>query len=236
MTESFDPVWCKSIFYERPLKCVATYGDNYPVFSNLLDGVVDRIKARIESDNQCVVQIIGPPGTGKSSLGLNIIRKLDKNFRMEDVYIYSSQDIARKYQEGVDQPIHWFDEGSVTLNSLNTTSKEGLRFSQLFDTMRFEHNIYIICMPVGKTLNGRIAEHLDMIIECPKKAPLYDFASRGFFDVKVPTRYQSGKIWEDNTGTGIFRAPPPRIRKEYEAIKTRKAQEFKKKFVEELLK
>lgn len=228
----------QSEYFKRPMKLIGTYWDDKPVYANLLDGVVDLINDRINSDNQCVILITGGTGSGKSTLAMQLMRKLDKDFNLDDSYIYSQADLARKLKkeaEGIKvSKINWYDEGSVTLNSLNTTSRAGLRFSQFFDTMRLDHYVSIICMPDGSDMNGRIAKHIDFIIKCPKQAPFWNFSAKGFFTVSKKTFYQSGKVWEDILGTGIYRDVPPRIRNAYNKIKRERANEFKKKIIEEI--
>lgn len=235
-----DPaaLWVKSEHFPNPMKLIGTYWDDKPVYANLLDGVADLVKARINSDNQCVILITGGTGSGKSTLAMQLMRKIDKDFTFEDTYIYSQADLARKLKreqagEKVSK-INWYDEGSVTLNSLNTTSRAGLRFSQFFDTMRFDHYVSIICMPDGSDMNGRIGKHIDLLIKCPKQAPFWDFSAKGFFTVSKKITYQSGKVWEEVLGTGIYRDVPPRIRNAYYKIKRERAEEFKKKIIEEI--
>ena len=231
-------LWVKSQYFPKPMKLIGTYWDDRPIYANLLDGVADLIKARIDSDNQCVILITGGTGSGKSTLAIQLMRKLEKDLSFEDTYIYSQSDLARKLKkeqagEKVSR-INWYDEGSVTLNSLNTTSRAGLRFSQFFDTMRFDHYVSIICMPDGSDMNGRISKHIDFLIKCPKQAPLWNFSAKGFFTVSKRIVYNSGKVWEEVMGTGIYRDIPPRIKNAYMSIKRERAEQFKKKIIEEI--
>lgn len=241
MTESAPALLVKSDYFDRPMRLVGTYRDNRPIYSNLIDGVVDLIKSRIASDNQCVVLITGPTGSGKSTLALQIIRRYEGGKpNLEDIYIYSQEDLARKLKkekagETVSK-INWFDEGSVTLNSLNTTSRAGQRFSQFFDTMRIDHYVSIICMPDGKDMNGRIERHVDIVIKCPKTAPLWNFSAKGFFDVTKRIVWPSGKVYEDTLGTGIYRDVPKKLRETYQKIKRERANAFKDQIIEEMLK
>lgn len=234
-----DPaLWVKSEYFPNPLKLVGTYWDDRPIYANLLDGVADLVKARINSDNQCVILITGGTGSGKSTLAIQLMRKIEKDFSIDESYIYSQSDLAKKLKrekngEKVSR-INWYDEGSVTLNSLNTTSRAGLRFSQFFDTMRFDHYVSIICMPDGADMNGRISKHIDYLIRCPKQAPLWNFSAKGFFTISKKTVYQSGKVWEDVMGTGIYRDIPPRIKNAYLKVKRERAEQFKDKIIEEI--
>lgn len=237
-TEVWPALICESEYFPNPLTLVATYGEDgeLPIYSDLIDGVADRINAKVGNDGQFTLIISGPTGSGKSNLALQIIRKLDKNFELEDVYIYSAEDLAKKLKRKSTQIINWFDEGSITLNSLNTTSKRGLLFSQFWDTMRLKHYINIICMPEKGDLNKRIGGHVDMFLYCPRYAPLPYFKPRGFFDAIVRIFYKSGKFYDKTIGTGTFRKVPKRLRDQYESIKKERANQFEQKFIEEMLK
>ena len=231
-------LWVKSEYFPIPMKLIGTYWDDRPVYANLLDGVAELIKARINSDNQCVVLITGGTGSGKSTLAIQLMRKIEKDFSIDDSYIYSQSDLAKKLKKEKNgekvSKINWYDEGSVTLNSLNTTSRAGLRFSQFFDTMRFDHYVSIICMPDGSDMNSRIGKHIDFLIRCPKQDPYWNFSAKGFFTVSKKTVYQSGKVWEDIMGTGIYRDIPPRIKTAYMKVKRERAEQFKDKIIEEI--
>lgn len=237
MTDAPAGITVKSQFFDRPLQLVGTWGADgeRPIYSNLLDAVADKIKKKVSSDNQAVVIIYGNTGSGKSNLAMQLIKRLDRNATLDSCYIYSTEDLARKLKNRDPQRINWFDEGSITLNSLGTTSRQGLRFSQFFDTMRFKRYISIICLPNSDEMNKRIEKHADFYIRCPDKAPLWGFANRGFFHVINRIKYDSGKHYDQIQGTGIYRPVPKRMREEYQALKARKAEEFAQLIVREVL-
>ena len=235
--DSAPPVMVKDPWFTINMKCVATYGPtgDIPVYSNAITGLAKKIRARVNSAHQVVVVIFGGTGTGKSTFCLQLIKALDKDFKLDDVYIYDQTDLANKIDKGIDQRINWYDEGSVTLNSLETTSKKGRSFSKFFDTMRFEGWISLICIPDSFEIQKRILKHVDFLIECPDSAPIWGFYNKGFFNVLERTIHKSGKVWDDTICTGIFKQVPKKLRTEYEAIKKAHAERFKRKFVEEVL-
>lgn len=224
-------------FFNIKMRCVGTYGPtgDIPIYSNAITGLAKKIKARIKSANQVVTVIYGGTGTGKSTFALQLIKALDKDFRLEDVYIYSPEDLAIKVRDNNPQAINWYDEGSVTLNSLETTSKKGRRFAQFFDTMRFVGYISIICIPDGSEINKRVMKHLDFLVECPEQAPIWGFYNRGFFNVIDRTYYPRGKYWDETICSGVFKDVPKKLRREYEAIKKEHARKFCDTFIEEVL-
>lgn len=231
------PVIVKLDYFDRPLTCVGSYGDNL-IFSDLLDAVVDWIKRKIETDNQAVIIIRGGTGSGKSNLALQIIRKLYPGFSpddLDDVYIYTPADLAEKIKRGSDNLVNWYDEGIITFSSLSVMSRGGRLMGQFFDTMRLDHYISIICLPNDKEMDARVSKHADLYLECPKYAPLDGYSPRGFFDAYKRTVYKSGKYYDEKLGTGIFRPVPKKLRDRYETVKRQHAEQFKQKFIRTLL-
>lgn len=243
MTESAPALLIQSDFFDTPLRMVSGSVDR-PIYSNLLDAIADKIKVKIKNDGQFVLVIRGGTGSGKSNLALQLIRLLDPSFNLdfkkglEGCYIYSPKDLANKLLSGSSQRINWYDEGSVIFNSLNVMSKGGRLMGSFFDTIRLDHFISIICLPSDKEIDGRVLKHMDMLIECPKVSPLpkwADFSARGFFDAYERIIYKSGKFYDKLIGTGYCRAVPKKLKNEYEEIKRKHADEFKKYFAKKVL-
>lgn len=237
------PIWVKSPYFRKPLKWVARYyyGDEpRDVFANLVKRIAEKIADIVESDNQALIVISGPTSTGKSTLGLSIIAELCRIYKyplaLEDVYIYSPADLANKLDRKCENRINWFDEGSVSLNSLETMTKEGRLFSKFFDSMRLRHFINIVCIPEGKEINARILKHANLYIKCPKKAPFIGFDNRGFFHTSIKIKYESGKEWDQFTGTGIYPKLPKKLKNAYEDVKRAHNEVFEDEFIKGVLK
>lgn len=240
------PIWVKSVYFEQPLKAVGSYyyGDKIQlVYSNLINRLALWIKAKIEKDNQVMICISGLTSSGKSTLAVWLIKELCDLFKwpfnFDDIYLYSPEDLARKLKRKCPNKINWFDEGSVAMDSLSTTSKTGKLFSQFFNTMRLRHYITIICSPsADKELNKRILKHADLYIDCPDKSPFppqFKFQAKGFFYVSFRIEYESGKRWDERIATGVYNKLPKGLKKEYEAIKLSKNTDFEDVFIKEVL-
>lgn len=221
-----------TIYY--PMDLVALYGPagQYPVYSNLVDAFAEKLKQHVKADNQAVIGVFGVTGSGKSTLGITEAKAIDKNWKLSDNYIYSSNDLRDKLRRENPHPINLFDEGSVTFNSLETTTKEGRKLAVLFDTMRTRHMISFIIMPDSGDLNKRIGKHLDFMMECPRRAPIPGYTARGFFTVSYPIRYKSGAVYWQPMGTGIFDKLGARLNNEYQKIKREKQDLILKDFIE----
>lgn len=236
------PVWVKSVYFKDPMKLCGMYwyGDEpRGVFANMTTRLAEKILERVKSDNQCLIVISGSTSSGKSTLALQIIKELcDKmgyDFVLDDMYIYSPEDLARKLKRGCQNKINWYDEGSVSLNSLATTSKTGKLFGQFFDTMRLRHFISFLCTVEDSEINKRITKHADFYISCPKKPPFLGFQARGFYHVTYKIYYDSGKVWEQFIGTGIYKKLPKKLKEQYEAVKRARNIDFEQVFIKEVL-
>lgn len=239
MTETEPPLKVITPYFTTPLVWTVSYY-GYDVFVNLVDAIADWCVERLKNDNQCVLVIRGDTGSGKSNLAMQIIKRilalLKMEWVLEDMLLYTLFDLAEKIERKSDNPINWYDEGSITFNSLNSTSEEGKLMGMFFDTMRIDHYISIIVIPSDKEMNGRILKHANLFLECPKKVPLPDFSSRGFFECYKRTTYKSGKYYDKLIGAGIFRPIPKKIREPYEQLKRQKADEFKLMLADKLIK
>ena len=239
MTETEPPVKVIIPQFKTPLNWTVSYY-GWDVYSNLVDAIANWCMERLENDNQTVILISGDTGTGKSHLAMQLIKRilalLHLDWVLTDMYLYSLSDLAEKIERKSNNPINWYDEGSVTFNSLNSTSEEGKLMGMFFDTMRIDHYISIICMPSNKEINGRILKHVNLFLKCPDKVPIPDFSPKGFFNCIFRTTYESGKYWDNNIGSGIFRPIPKRIRVPYEELKRQKADEFKLMLAKKILK
>lgn len=238
MSESAPALLIKSDFFDTTLRMVSGSVDT-PIYSNLVEAIADKIKEKIKGDGQFMLVIRGGCGSGKSNLALQIIRTINPAFTFEDTYIYSPVDFAKKLKRGSTEPINWFDEAIIMFSSLNIMSAGGRMMGTYFDTMRLDHGINILCLPNDEEIDGRVKKHMDMLIECPDKAPLpkwAGFSARGFFEVIHRINYRSGNHYDKTVGFGYCRPVPKKLYAEYVKIKKQHADEYKKTFIERLLK
>lgn len=236
--EADAPLKVLTPYFKTPLTWTVSYY-GYDVFPDLIDAIADWCIERLKNDMQCVIVIRGLTGSGKSNLAMQLIKRILERLKMdwvlEDMYLYSLHDLARKIQRRSANPINWYDEGSITFNSLDSTSEQGKLMGMFFDTMRIDHYISLVVLPSDKEVNGRILKHANLFLECPKDVPLPDFSSKGFFECYTRITYKSGKFYDKRIGAGIFRPIPKKIREPYEALKRKKADEFKLMLAEKIL-
>lgn len=208
-------------YFDRDLEIVALDNNGDPIYSDLLTPFAEMLKKRIRSKRQNIIAVVGGTGSGKSTLAIQLCRRIDYKWDLADNYIYSTEDLKRKLSRPDSSPINLFDEGSVSLNSSNSMQKDDKMMVVLFDTMRSRGWTTVICIPSLDSLNKRIRTyHLDYLIMCPNSTPLRGYDKRGFAKIYEHVLRDWGQPWDKPIGTTLFDKLPPRIDKEYQAIKT----------------
>lgn len=208
-------------YFDRDLEIVALDNNGDPIYSDLLTPFAEMLKKRIRSKRQNIIAVVGGTGSGKSTLAIQLCRRIDYKWDLAENYIYSTEDLKRKLSRPDSSPINLFDEGSVSLNSSNSMQKDDKMMVVLFDTMRSRGWTTIICIPSLDSLNKRIRTyHLDYLIMCPNTTPLRGYDKRGFAKIYEHVLRDWGQPWDKPIGTTLFDRLPPRIDKEYQAIKT----------------
>ena len=211
------------------------YGEFRPIVDNGLDILAERLKQRTKKDYQNVVEINGGTGSGKSTVGLVLARKLNKDWDLESNYIYTVKDLKNKLKNWkTADPVSLFDEGSVILNSLDTMSRDSKDLVMLFDTMRVLHWTTIICIPDHNALNKRVRDfHIDYRLICPNKPLIDGWDKRGLVEIHSYERSDFGKGYAPLRMTTRYDDIPPRFRKEYNEIKKRHLMERMEQFANE---
>lgn len=208
-------------YFDRDLEIVALDNNGDPIYSDLLTPFAEMLKKRIRSKRQNIIAVVGGTGSGKSTLAIQLCRRIDYKWDLAENYIYSTEDLKRKLSRPDSSPINLFDEGSVSLNSSNSMQKDDKMMVVLFDTMRSRGWTTVICIPSLDSLNKRIRTyHLDYLIMCPNSTPLRGYDKRGFAKIYEHVLRDWGQPWDKPIGTTLFDKLPPRIDKEYQAIKT----------------
>lgn len=198
------------------------------IYSDAFDTFIKMLASRIKRKLQSVVVIEGDTGSGKSTLGIAIAYALAKalnvDFDIAQDYVYGVEDLWKKLDDPKASPISLFDEGTVSLNSLNSRRSEDRDTVVLFDTMRSRGWTTIICMPSVGNLNKTVKRvHVNYVLECssPDNVFLKGY-TRGLFEVKnkrISKRHPDKDPWWNVLFTGIYGPMPPEIEAKYEPIK-----------------
>ena len=181
----------KNRYLNINLHALAPYkGGDYFIYSDLIKGLARILKNRIKKKHQNVILVVGPTGSGKSTVALNLIYALEPDWDIAENYVYSARDLARKlkYKEKASK-ITLYDEGSVSLNSLNAIRRGDNAQVVLLDTCRSLGWTTVICIPSINDLNKRIRDHLiDFVLVCSNKPLAPGLEARGYFELYKPQR------------------------------------------------
>ncbi len=205
------------------------YGIELGVYSDAFDIFVKTLVRRIKKNLQNVIIVTGDTGSGKSTwciqFAMTLAKALGVTFDLDKDYMYGSEDLWEKIQNPDASPISLFDEGSVSLNSMNSRKTGDRDIVVILDTMRSRGLTTIIALPDIRQCNPSIRRiHANYVIECSSvEHPFVKGYDRGFFEVK-DKRYSKKKRydpdpWWNVLYTGVFGPLPPDIDEKYQKIK-----------------
>lgn len=205
------------------------YGLELGVYSDAFDIFIRTLVRRIKKNLQNVIIVTGDTGSGKSTICIEIAMELAKalntTFDLDVDYVYGAEDLWNKLNQPGASPISLFDEGSVSLNSMNSRKTGDRDIVVILDTMRSRGLTTIIALPDIRQCNPSIRRiHANYVIECSSvEHPFVKGYDRGFFEVKdkrfsKKKRYDPDPWW-NVLYTGIFGPLPPKIDEQYQKIK-----------------
>lgn len=213
-------------FFKKELEIDDEYLDNGDVlYKDLMTPFAEKVKKTVKGGkDQVLIAYVGHTGSGKSNGAIGGCMAVDKKWDIEDGYIYTATDFAdklRKMRNGEKtSKVLLFDEGSVSLNSMNSQKKGDVAMTIAFDTLRSFGLVVWICIPNLRHLNKRLDEnHLNYMWKVPVKAPKKNFSPKGFAELYVHKYRDWGQPYWDYVGTSIIKRVPPRIWEQYEEVK-----------------
>lgn len=204
------------------------YGKEYGIYSDAFDIFVNDLAKRIKLNQQNVIAIEGPTGSGKSTfailLAYALAKKLKVPFSLEKDFVYSAEDMWKKILNKDASPINLIDEAVLVVNAKRSQTKESVDIVNLFNTMRSLGWTTIMCSPsifqIDKTVR---VVHVDYLVRCTAEgASIKKGYGRGFFEVykaKHAGFAKSAEPYWELKCTGVYGALPPKIDVEYQPIK-----------------
>lgn len=223
-----DRYYAHNLFFDQDIPIVSMINDKVIYDVDYIQVFADYLRKRCKGGaHQNVIAIIGRAGSGKSNFAVNLGRAIDPDFNLDESYVYTASDLTRILKNDDGQKVILIDEGSITLNNLNTQKKDDVKLTIAFDSLRSYGMTYEICMPNLRHLNGRIQEnHVDFLCKCPIKSPVPGYSPKGFINFYYHEYREWGKPYFRPIGTAIFDKLPPRIDKEYKLIKKAHQKRF----------
>ena len=195
------------------------------IYKDLITPLAQYVRKMTKNgNNQINILFVGRTGSGKSNDAIQFCRALDPKFSLRESYIYSAMDFVKKLKiirsGGSVSKVSLFDEGSVSLNSMNSQKRGDVALTICFDTLRSFGLCNCLCIPNERHLNKRIGEnHLDFMFKCPNISPVKGYSRKGFVDVYTHVYRDWADPYWDPIGTTIVEKLPPRIWEEYQTVK-----------------
>lgn len=234
--------WCYA--FRQNMHVVATYKRGnaiHAVYSDLTHVLGKKFRKNLKEDDQNIICISGQPGSGKSTLGIQLAKEIQPDWTLESGYVYDEEDLNRKMAEHSRNQVFLFDEASLAINSRDSMSKASRNIIAILDTCRSRHNSIIFCLPSFEDLNKSIRERLCQCrIYCTARDEtlVRGYSGRGFYQVYFPRHSQFGDTYWQLTATGIFSKLSDEESEQYKKVKQANQEEFlariqKKQEVEE---
>lgn len=208
--------------------------DGLPIYTDLISGIVCKLKRRIDLDFQNVILIVGGTGSGKSHLGVQICEAMDPFFSLAGDYVYGPEDFADKIELSDSEPVcpvTLMDEGTLIFNRLDYQTKNGKDILKLLDISRTLRWTLIVCGPSIDEFNSKfLAVHVDYLIDAGSGPAVGGYTRRGWYKVYRKRKTLFSKVYWQQMAWGTFKPLSPSKKREYDAYKSAAVKRFKKTY------
>lgn len=186
--------------------------------------IINHINGRHDKGLSTTIVICGGTGKGKSITGLAMLLLLSKLFKIDvnlEKSVYMKIDKFMMDFIKSQNNIFIMDEAKTELGAKEWYSKLNTFFANILATQRYRKNVYIIILPLAKTLAKDHRDMIDVIIEMKDKgwASTYIIGRRW-------SEIQKFELWKFYVGDMIIKLPDKKIVEEYELIGNRKKEEI----------
>lgn len=223
-----EVVWNNKL--QRNMHVVATYDSGEKaVYSDLLHEFGKILRKNLREDDQNIVGVIGQPGSGKSTIAMNIARLIDPNWSLESGYVYDFEDFKEKLAENSTNQVFLFDEASLVVNAKDAMKNDSKLMIGMLDTCRSRHNSIIFVLPGFEDLNKAIRERLCQYrVYCAsrKEHIVPGYSGRGFFKLYFAKQGEFSSTYWNLVGTGIFKDISDQDKAEYTRVKKMHQDKF----------
>lgn len=166
-----------------------------------------------------VILICGETGNGKTYTGLRLGEELKNilgvKFSIKDSMFTRLDSLLISYL-GSKETIFMIDEAKKHLSAREWWSDFNTAFSEITNTQRYRRNIYIVIVPLAKSLARDHRDMLDIIIEMKDKGYASTYAlSRRWAEIR---KFEVWRYWLGNMTISL---PSKKLIKEYKIWETK---------------
>ena len=158
------------------------------LYDGLGDRIIEDMQQNYEEEFDNLVVVVGPEGSGKSNLALDIAKRYDPDFDMEKSLIYHWVTFLESVTGDDPQRVYWFDEAVMVAAGRNWQNDEN---KMLFEALQFIRSMkltLIMCIPSFDNIDVYIRMfRTRYLIKAQLMAWSKDQkAERGYAELKTP--------------------------------------------------
>lgn len=121
--------------------------------------MIEYVKGSLRDNDDCVIMLDGPEGSGKSTLGFHLCKFLEPDWQPETSLIIDYDDWLDLYQDGREKQVLLLDEGGKLLFSRDAMTGENKHLVEVLQQSRIMNNVLVICCPNIRWLDVYVREH-----------------------------------------------------------------------------
>ncbi len=128
---------------------------------NEIKFLTELIKEKLDNDFDQVLAITGYEGFGKSTLGIQIGKGVDKNFDLEKnvAYLPTSEQLQKKFNDLPSKSAFLVDEAIKVLYKMKSIDRVQVQLNEMFATERWQNKCTILLMPRFYDFNEFFRNH-----------------------------------------------------------------------------
>ncbi len=183
-----------------------------------LDDFVAELAARMQNDFDFLVIVTGARGRGKSTLAIELARRVDASFTMERI-VFSPSEILPLHGSLKPGQVMIVDEVGEAWSSGDWATKINKTLAKAFTGNRYRREGVIFCLPHFKRVDSSLRGMAQYLIEVKSRrlAVVYDLNHDYFSGTGMPYRH-TRFFWTK-------RPLPKWVYREYHAVKTDRGEE-----------
>lgn len=122
---------------------------------------INKIKERLRDDWDLVIAVSGTEGVGKSSLGIEMCKAIDKNFLLDKnvSYLPDAKEIFDKLNSINQYGAYLIDEAVRVLHKHHWFDNVQQKINEWYATERYQNKVTILCIPRFTNLTENFRNH-----------------------------------------------------------------------------
>lgn len=178
------------------------------LYTDLVDRMIEDMRANVDNDLDNIVTIFGGEGTGKSNLAYYLAKRYDEDFDLSKSLIYTWEQFVTSLTDDP-QSVYWFDEAILVAAGRDWMKEANKMLVSSLQTIRFKKLMIIFCIPSLDSIDVYIRQFrtryaIEAHIMC---WPHDREAHRGYAELYVPkSKEEREKLPKDAKAKNFFKS------------------------------